>query len=316
VAIVTFNADYIGRTWATFPPWHDPAKAREMLFRRNQEPLKIWVSSMYEVPVFSAVIWMLPLSGKKGTMWQFNRTNPYSTALWHADACCHPKPGGHLILSLVVAHCIAEEERMMLSGPDDAAEAEHDLTTDDPPTMRDPIYLSPEEDTMYVKNDGTYSGFDFSDPDGEQSWKGAVVAEEGWTWYADNKDKDKFGFIADDISGGQHMAVSLSGGEHGRVEVAYVVSYENFGVAMAWLDESIENIQGFCNKEEGGSTPTHQQLTAIWERQASVPKVELLGQKIEKGEKKILHLCLAPHGYNEKQKGTKNKFKLLGVRVL
>ena len=63
-----------------------------MLFRRNHEPLKIYVSSMYEIPVFSAVIWMLPLAGKRGIDWQFNRTaNPYNTADWHADRCCHPK---------------------------------------------------------------------------------------------------------------------------------------------------------------------------------------------------------------------------------
>ena len=65
----------------------DPANARKSLFRNNQEPMKIFLSSMYEIPVFSAVIWMLPLAGKKGTDWQFNATvNPYSTSAWHADA--------------------------------------------------------------------------------------------------------------------------------------------------------------------------------------------------------------------------------------
>jgi len=64
----------------------DPEKSRKELFRKNQEPLKIWASSMYEIPVFSAVMWMLPLAGKKGMEWQFNRTiNPYSTSAWHTD---------------------------------------------------------------------------------------------------------------------------------------------------------------------------------------------------------------------------------------
>ena len=104
VAIITFNADYIGRAWAPPPHGFDPAIARQMLFRRNHEPLKIYVSSMYEIPVFSAVIWMLPLAGKKGIDWQFNRTaNPYNTADWHADRCCHIGISGILVyMSFVV----------------------------------------------------------------------------------------------------------------------------------------------------------------------------------------------------------------------
>jgi len=284
---------------------------------------------MYEIPVFSAVLWMLPLSGKRGTAWQFNGThNPHSTSRWHADACCHPKAGGHLILSLVIAYCIVEEEKIYnndggdggggqgISEEEDAATA--DFTMDEPPTMRDPLYLSPEEDDMYVniENGKQRSGFavDFSDPDGWESWKNAVVAKEGWTWYADNKDGDKFGFIADGIDGGQHIAVSLSGGEHGRVEVSYVVSYENFGMALAWLDGSIGNVHGLCE----GKIPKHQTLNAIWDHRASVPKVELLDQRLEAGVNKTLHVCLTPRDGDDdakKRKGTKNKFKLLGVRV-
>lgn len=42
--------DYIGRVWATFPPWHDPYAARKMIFRSSREPLVNWISSMYEIP--------------------------------------------------------------------------------------------------------------------------------------------------------------------------------------------------------------------------------------------------------------------------
>ena len=65
----------------------DPAKSRQSFFRRNQEPLKNYVSSMYEVPVFSAVIWMLPMAGKRGKYWQFNSTlYPYASSTWHSDS--------------------------------------------------------------------------------------------------------------------------------------------------------------------------------------------------------------------------------------
>mmetsp|Transcript_27423 Transcript_27423/g.58243 ORF Transcript_27423/g.58243 Transcript_27423/m.58243 type:complete len:601 (+) Transcript_27423:184-1986(+) len=313
-AIITFNADYQGRIWAD-PPWYEPEDARKTLLYFNQEPLKNWLSSMYEIPVFSAVIWMLPLAGKQGRSMQYNRThNPYATANWHTDACCHPRREGHLILNMVLAYCMVEEEKVFLShNESDTVEAERDFTLDAIPLLRDPLYLSPEEDDVYVRNH-TFNGIDFSDPNGEAEWKKHLVANEGWTWYADNKDKDKFGFIANGTHGGQHIAVSLRGEQHGKVEVIYVVSYENFGTALAWFDESNENDyeQTFCKGEARRQMPV-QQLEAIWEFKASLPKVEILTESLPKGENKTLHLCLTPP--NKNHKGAENKFKLLGVRV-
>jgi hypothetical protein len=74
----------------------NPEKARtSTLFRANEEPVKLWISSLYEIPVISASIWMLPLASKLGMEKQFSKKfgidNPYSTADWHADACCHRK---------------------------------------------------------------------------------------------------------------------------------------------------------------------------------------------------------------------------------
>ncbi|KAL7544982.1 hypothetical protein ACHAWF_008356 [Thalassiosira exigua] len=313
VAIITFNADYIGRKWA-MPPWFDPKEARKMIFRANTEPTKLWVSSIYEIPVFSAVIWMLPLSMKKGRDWQFNRTeNPYSTSAWHADACCHPPAQGHLILTLVIAYCMVEEEKIMMSYNEfDTAEGEHDFTMDTVPILRTPLYLSPEEDDMYVWSK-TEAVADFSDPNGEKDWKNIVAANEGWSWYADNKYLDKFGLIAGGDDGGQHLALKLSGKQHGRVDVTYVISYENFGVALVWLDESTENVhkQTFCNGKTEGKMP--QQLNAIWGAQASLPTNALLTERLKDGEEKVLHICLMPRSKN--QKGTKNKFKLLSITV-
>ena len=59
------------------------------------------------------------------------------TADWHADACCHSKAAeGHLILSLVLAHCFIEEEKIMLSyNEKDTASGERDFTMDSSPTM-------------------------------------------------------------------------------------------------------------------------------------------------------------------------------------
>eukprot|EP00584_Thalassiosira_punctigera_P006509 CAMPEP_0172535690 /NCGR_PEP_ID=MMETSP1067-20121228/7582_1 /TAXON_ID=265564 ORGANISM="Thalassiosira punctigera, Strain Tpunct2005C2" /NCGR_SAMPLE_ID=MMETSP1067 /ASSEMBLY_ACC=CAM_ASM_000444 /LENGTH=543 /DNA_ID=CAMNT_0013320631 /DNA_START=244 /DNA_END=1872 /DNA_ORIENTATION=- len=260
VAIITFNADYMGS------PWSNRERARKILFKQDVEPQTLFVSSMYGIPVFSAVIWMLPMAGKRGFDLQFNRTVPYSTSNWHSDSCCHPrKQGGHHVLSLVMAYCMVEEEKVFLShNESDTVEAERDFTLDAIPLLRDPLYLSPEEDDVYVRNH-TFNGIDFSDPNGEAEWKKHLVANEGWTWYADNKDKDKFGFIANGTHGGQHIAVSLRGEQHGKVEVIYVVSYENFGTALAWFDESNENDyeQTFCKGEARRQMPV-QQLEAIW----------------------------------------------------
>lgn len=194
----------------------------------------------------------------------------------------------------------------------DTADAERDFTMDDPPTMREPLYLSPDEDDMYVRVSLKDGGFDFTDhTKGEQSWKKAIVANEGWTWYADNKDKDKYGYIADGVAGGQHIAISLSGGHYGKIEITFVVSYENFGVALAWLDESTDNAhKEQCSGEKGGVTKS---LNAIWDQPASVPKVDLLD--LQEGVNRTLHICLTPRGENPTRKGPDNKFKLLGVRL-
>ena len=42
--------------------------------------------------------------------------------------------------------------------------------------------------------------------------EGESYIKQGWTWFADNKDNDKYGFIANNITGGQHIAFSITGG--------------------------------------------------------------------------------------------------------
>ena len=229
LAIVTFNADYNGQAWATFPPYTDPLEARRTLFRRSEEPMKLFINAMYEIPVFSASIWMLPLASKLGTMWQFNQSdNPYSTSFWHSDICCHPPAEGHRILNLILAYCITEEEKQMRFSHNDSESVERDMTING--LLRDPIYLSPEEDSIYVHSIGENKtiDIDFTDPRGESLWKDYIIANDGWRWYADNKEKDKFGFITD--IAGAHLTIELrEWRKHGLVEISYVISYENFG---------------------------------------------------------------------------------------
>ena len=106
----------------------------------------------------------------------------------------------------------------------DLAYVERDLSADKS-LLRDPLYLSPEEENMYVRT-GMMSHasqdnvLDFTDPNGESIWKEKVILNEGWTWFADNKDNDKYGFMANNITGGQHIAFSITGGDHGLVEVS------------------------------------------------------------------------------------------------
>lgn len=204
----------------------------------------------------------------------------------------------------------------------DMLEIEHDFTADKTPILRDPVYLSPEEEALYVRNDLAYSGIDFTDPNGEDSWKDKIVVNEGWKWYADNVDNDKFGFIADKVSGGQHIAISLEGAKHGTVEISYTVSYENFGIALAWLgDRNEDKVEQWCSTELKSFQPEKKKnqphrLFAIWEEKASVPKVDLLPVKLDEGETQTLHICLTPKSKDKKvAKGDGNKFKLLEVRV-
>lgn len=217
MAIITFNADYAAVPWEE----RESAEMRKTLSRDSPEAIKLWLSAMYEIPLISASIWMLPLASKGGSARMFSSTEKYSTPAWHTDTCCHPPVGGHLILSLILAYNVVEEEKVMARRVH-VADVERDLTADEG-LLRDPLYLSPEEDSMYVQigvaESPERSELDFEDPSRETQWREKVVANEGWEWYADNKDKDKYGLIAKGIRGGQHIAFSLSGGKYGIIEV-------------------------------------------------------------------------------------------------
>ena len=236
------------------------------------------------------------------------------------ERCCHPRRQGHAVLSLVLAYCMVEEEKLMDSyNEDEILDVECDYTVDDPPTLRDPVYLSPEEEALYVRNELAYAGVDVTDPNSQDSWKDRIVANDGWTWYADNVDKDKYGLIANSVTGGQHIAISLHGAQHGTVEISYTVSYENFGIALAWLGVTDKRrIKQLCGNPvpnfQPAKTGSPHRLFAIWEEPASVPKVDLIPDKLSENETKTLNICLTPRS-KELAKGPDNKFKLLEVRV-
>jgi hypothetical protein len=229
-------------------------------------------------------------------------------------------PEGHKILALVLAYCMIEEEKEMMLNNRDKADIERDFTIDG--LLRDPVYLSPEEEAIYVQKETKVStDIDFTDPNGEVEWKKYALSIDSWTWYADNREEDKFGLISSDMTGGPHVALSVKGGQHGLVEISYVMSYENFGLALAWLDDEITNTRSkeckTADKKKGARTKSRgnkpERLIAYWEETASVPTVQLLKTRLSLGEEKILHICLTPH--NEYTTGDENKFKLLGVRV-
>jgi len=302
----------------------DPKKARQNLFRSNQEPLKLWLSYLYDVPVFSASLFHLALASKLGSDVQFNFNetrdghNPYSTSVWHADACCHPKKEGHRVLALVLVYNFADElwrmEHDGSVGNEDRMES--DFTIDLlRPRMRDPVYLSPEEDELYVRGSSDGVAIDFTDPDGEGAWRSEVVVSEGWTWFADNRDGDKYGLIADDVAGGRHVAFRVTGQKHGVVEVTFVVSYENFGIVLVWLDDKEENTRsGDCLTPLREVSWQKGQLSGIWGERASVPQAELLEDRLKMGESRVLHMCLTPYEASKRQ-GEGNKFKLMGIRM-
>ena len=64
-----------------------------------------------------------------------------------------------------MAYCIVEEEQTMISYNElDTTDGERDFSMNETPTMQDPLYLSPEEDDLSVRNNRIYSVVDFSDP--------------------------------------------------------------------------------------------------------------------------------------------------------
>ncbi|EJK75681.1 hypothetical protein THAOC_02590 [Thalassiosira oceanica] len=175
--------------------------------------------------------------------------------------------------------------------------------------------ITHQEERLYVRGSSDGVAIDLTDPDGEDKWRGEIVASEGWTWFADNKDKDKYGLIADSVDGGQHVAFRVTGQKHGVVEVTFVVSYENFGIALVWLDDKEENTRsGDCLTPLKEVLWQPRQLSGVWDERASVPQAQLLEERLEMGDSKVLHICLTPFDGSHRQ-GEGNKFKLMGIRM-
>lgn len=266
---------------------------------------------------------MLALHSKKGIKRQFMRDNPFSTDAWHwGAACCHPHREGHLILSLVLAYCLVEEEKFMVHFADERSiYIEDDFTSynEPSPRLRDPLYLSAEEDSIYVHNMKHVRQMDFTDPKGEETWNNAIVLKVGWSFYADNVEANKYGFISNDVSGKTHIAIAIIGGKLGLIELSYIMSYENFGDALAWISNpssDISDLHHLCNSKFFFGTKQREEvdrLSGHWEEKASVPTVTVLKHKIPEEKEKILHICLLPH--IETRPWKENKFKLLGVRL-
>ena len=171
---------------------------------------------------------MLSLALKEGEASQFDPKNEYSTKSWHSDRCCHPRHNGHLILNLILAYKFVEEEKVMYNIKTHQIWLMLNETYPQTKAYYETLYIyrpKKREETMYVRagmisNASQDNVLDFTDPNGESIWKEKVILNEGWTWFADNKDNGKYGFIANNITGGQHIAFSITGGEHGLVEVS------------------------------------------------------------------------------------------------
>lgn len=321
LAIVFFQADYRGRDWMP-EPYSNPTRNRKQLFRGNNAPVKYWLATTYEIPMISANVWLLPLATKLGIDMQHNKSYPFSTNHWHTDPCCHPRHAGHRVLALTLAYALEEERKVMQQG-EELSEWEYDLTTNDDPFLRLPMYLSQEEEDLWVQNSASSVNLtivDFQDPT-STSWRDALVANEGWDLFADNRDKDKFGLITNSTADQEwdpHVAFRLTGEKNGMVEASFIGSYENFGNALMWTDQdplmhgncTIDSVQRIVRYEQIA------QLNTRWTQKVSVPIFVLKNDVLKAGEEKILHFCLMKPSDKQVQNGESNKFKLLVVRLL
>ena len=100
------------------------------------------------------------------------------------------------------------------------------------------------------------------------------------------------------------------------IEISFVVSYENFGLGLVWLDDNPVNLhEENCKKVWDTKMDTfYEKLIGYWDQPASVPSVSIMRKRLKEGESGFLHICLTPPNV-QAMKGTSNKFKLLGVRV-
>ena len=98
------------------------------------------------------------------------------------------------------------------------------------------------------------------------------------------------------------------------------MSYENFGIALAWLDNEQSNTRvKECETPILIDLPIAkgklgvERMLAMWDERVSVPTVQILKHKLPSLQSSILHVCLTPR--TSTRNGNENKFKLLGVRV-
>lgn len=259
VAVVYFSADYIGSRWAS-PPYGNPESALGELFLGDIEPATYFIVSMYEVPLISAVEWLLPMARKLGRNMQFNRSYPFNTASYHADKCCHPPTKGHRMLALLLAYSLSEEMKHL---DEPRSYWEKDFSAADPPVLGDPIKLSPEEEIAYVLSEPGQL-IDFKS--GPHANEALLATNEGWEVSADNKEHDKFGLVSTTV--GAYFAISLPIHPLRITDVSFIRSYANFGKASFCIDQNESKTASNFNVTT--ASPTCKILDGAWTQDVSV----------------------------------------------
>jgi len=281
--------------------------------------------NLYEIPTLS-VMPLLPMARRFGAEVQYNSSYPYSTLNWHTDHCCHPNGIGQRKLALVIVYHLQQEIEEWLDV--ELTHFERDFTAlPTSPVLPQPVKLTESEDELYVFGEATMS-VDLSTSAFDPDLVG-VVDMEGWTHSADNKDKDKFGLIAD--KAGAHLSAKIEAGPFGSLTLLFVKSYRDFGAVKVWVDthphlpdevQSCQQVDKDILAKVQGATYGPELADARWMKQASAtsmasfrwlqPAYKLRKRDPNSGQLYV-HVCLVDRP--KPIPGEKNKFKLTGLQT-
>lgn len=308
VALIYLSADFIGRLWS-YPPYVGDWEFLSNTFNGLPQWMIAPILSVYQIPVVSVVDFLLPQSRRRGKRFMFNDTNKHSISKWHADACCHPMTFGHLVIAFVFAFQLQQEMQYV---DQEIPTEEQDLTALQTPYLPDGWKVTEEEDKLYVL-DPNFGTWDFTQEKALLNSNQSVVANTGWTVYAENKEHDKFGLIATEAY--SYFALNISINRKQMVIISYLSSYENIGAVALWVSNSTNNNNSICktlNVTDAVIVKNYDIsiLNAVWEKtRGSVPNS--FSKKLTKSATYvILHICLLPQAL--KFNGT-NKFKIFGI---
>eukprot|EP00854_Cymbomonas_tetramitiformis_P010614 gene10614-12553_t len=255
----------------------------------------------YQIPTVSAVDVLWPLAmHNRSAYW---RGHEYSWMWNNLDRCCHPTHEGHMLLALLLAYNMEEEIRRWIHEPLRAIEEDVTMTR----ALEPPWLLTAKEDAEMGLR-AAFSDMNFMLGAPEPS---AIGHNEGWSWYADSKNKT--GLIATRV--GAHLSLKINVPAAAKVVIGFLQSYNTLTPAAWWVDEVAE---GSTQCPQSADEPTRGRQYTIDPLKVNekVSVYNSVSQPIQPTSAKdgihYIHFCLIRRQKSDEING---KFKLMTVKV-